>query len=150
VAFVQNLAGWYRISRSNFPSLHIVGRDATEAGALPVERSGTFFTKVGFDLIDAADEQQEAVMGTGRESHFLYGMFQVAGGFGVDLTVQFHLAWVHRGIRGVRGLAEARLLDAACFDHPPADEFGFLAAGGVMRKFAEIIQRHLAVDVDPI
>jgi hypothetical protein len=89
-------------------------------------------------------------MGAGGEVHFLHRVFEVTVAFGAELAVLPDLAGAHGGVRRVRGFFETFKLDAAGGDDTSADGFGFLSAVGVGGQLAEIDERHLAVDVDPV
>ncbi len=70
-------------------------------------------------------------MGAGGEVHFLHRVFEVAGAFGVDLAVDFHLARVHRRVGGIPGFAKALVLDLAGLHDTLADRLGLVSGGRI-------------------
>ena len=89
-------------------------------------------------------------MGAGRKTHLFHRLFEVAGGFRVELAMLADLARSHRGVGGMAAAAEALMLDLPRGNHPRTDDRGRLADVGVRREFAEIHQRHLHMEVNSI
>lgn len=89
-------------------------------------------------------------MGTGGEIHLLHRMFEVAVTLSVQLAVLPDLAGAHRRVGGIRKFPETLSLDLSRRTDPRTDGFGFLTDMGVRRKFTEIHQRNLDVEVDPV
>lgn len=103
-----------------------------------------------FEVGEGAGDLEDAVVSAGGETHFLHGVFEIAGTFRIQLAILAGLAGRHGGVGGVFRLFEPLLLDLSGREHAFANDGRRLAGRGVGREFPEIHQRHLAVDVDPI
>jgi len=89
-------------------------------------------------------------MGTSGKVHLLHGVFKIAFALGVELAALADLLRAHGGIGGELGGFKTRYLDLPRGGDSFADHGGGLAGDGVGGELAEIDERHLNVDVDPI